>query len=43
MKEIYFKKPDKIKVVAEIDSYIDSLKADKQYKVEIKELKESGA
>jgi len=40
MKEIYFKRADKIKAVAELDSYIDSLNGDKQYKIEVKELKE---
>lgn len=39
MKEIVFDKADKIKVVAEIDSYIDSLDGDKHYKLEIRELK----
>lgn len=40
MKEIYFVKADSIKVQAEVASYIDSLKDDKQYKIEIKELKQ---
>ena len=39
-KEIYFKKADSIKVQAEVASYIDSLNEDKQYKIEIKELKQ---
>ena len=39
MKELYFTKADKIKVEAEIASYLDSLTDDKQYKLVIKELK----
>lgn len=39
MKEIFFKKPDKIKAVAELDSFIDSLNDDKQYKIEVTEVK----
>lgn len=39
MKEIYFSKEDAVKVIAEITSYIDSLIPDKQYKLEIRELK----
>lgn len=39
MKEIYFEKADKIKVEAEIASYLDSLEDNKHYKIEIKELK----
>lgn len=39
MKELYFSKADKIKVEAEISSYLDSLTDDKQYKLVIKELK----
>lgn len=40
MKELYFTKAEKIKVEAEIASYLDSLKDDKQYKLVIKELKQ---
>lgn len=40
MKEIKFKKSDTVRVIAELASYIDSLKDDKEYKLEVKELKE---
>lgn len=39
MKEIKFKPDDKIKVIAEVASYIDSLENDKQYSLTIKEHK----
>lgn len=39
MKELYFKKPDYIRVIAEIASYIDSLQDEKQYILTIKEKK----
>ena len=39
MKEIKFKRDDKIKVIAEVASYIDSLENDKQYSLTIKEHK----
>lgn len=39
MKEIKFKPDDKIKVIAEVASYIDSLENDKQYNLTIKEHK----
>ena len=38
-KEIIFQKHDKIKVIAETDSYIDSLKPGKKYILTIKEKK----
>lgn len=41
MKEIVFKLHDKIKVIAEFISYLDSLKPDKQYVLTIKEKKNS--
>ena len=40
MKEIKFKKSDTVKVIAELASYIDSLKDDKEYMLTIKEHKE---
>lgn len=40
MKEIRFKKADTVKVIAELASYIDSLDADREYKIEIKEYKQ---
>ena len=40
MKEIRFKKSDTVKVIAELASYIDSLKDDKEYIMTIKEHKE---
>lgn len=40
MKEIKFKKSDTVKVIAELASYIDSLKEDKEYIITIKEHKE---
>lgn len=39
MREIKFKPEDKIKVIAEVASYIDSLENDKQYSLTIKEHK----
>lgn len=39
MHEIKFKPADRIKVIAEIASYIDSLEANKQYSLTIKEVK----
>ena len=40
MKEITFKKSDTVRVIAEIASYIDSLKDDKEYTLTVKERKE---
>jgi len=40
MKEITFKKSDTVKVIAELASYIDSLKDDKDYTLTVKEHKE---
>ena len=40
MKEIRFKKSDTVKVIAELASYIDSLKEDKDYSLTVKEYKE---
>lgn len=40
MREIRFTKADSVRVFAEIASYIDSLKDEKEYKIEIKEYKE---
>lgn len=40
MKEITFKKADSVRVIAELASYIDSLKDDKEYVITIKEHKE---
>lgn len=40
MKEIIFKKSDTVKVIAELASYIDSLKEDKDYTLTVKEHKE---
>ena len=40
MKEITFKKSDTVKVIAELASYIDSLKEDKDYTLTVKEHKE---
>lgn len=39
MREITFKKADTVRVIAELASYIDSLDEDKEYKIEVKELK----
>lgn len=39
MREVKFKPEDKIKVIAEVASYIDSLENDKQYSLTIKEHK----
>lgn len=39
MREIKFKPADRVKVIAEVASYIDSLKTDKQYSLTIKEVK----
>lgn len=39
MREIKFKPADRIKVIAEVASYIDSLEANKQYSLTIKEVK----
>ena len=39
MKEITFTKADSVRVIAELASYIDSLKDDKEYKLEVKEYK----
>jgi hypothetical protein len=39
MHEIKFKTVDRIKVIAEVASYIDSLEANKQYSLTIKEVK----
>lgn len=39
MREIKFKPADRVKVIAEIASYIDSLDAEKQYSLTIKEVK----
>ncbi len=39
MKQIKFRKQDAIKVIAEVDSYIDSLDNEKQYVLEIKAVK----
>lgn len=40
MREIRFTKADSVRVFAEIASYIDTLKEEKEYKIEIKEYKE---
>lgn len=40
MKEITFKKADTVRVIAELASYIDSLSDDKEYKIEVKEVKQ---
>ena len=40
MKEIIFKKADSVRVIAELASYIDSLSDDKEYKIEVKEVKQ---
>ena len=40
MKEITFKKSETVRVIAEIASYIDSLKDDKEYTLTVKERKE---
>lgn len=40
MKELYFKKADSVRVIAELASYIDSLKDDKEYTMTVKEHKE---
>lgn len=40
MKEITFKKADSVRVIAELASFIDSLNDDKEYKIEIKEVKQ---
>lgn len=39
MREITFRKADTVRVIAELASYIDSLDEDKEYKIEVKELK----
>lgn len=40
MREIHFKKPDTVKVIAELASYIDSLSDEKEYVLTVKEHKE---
>lgn len=40
MKEVNFKKSDTVRVIAELASYIDSLKDDKEYTLTVKERKE---
>lgn len=40
MKEIKFRKADTVKVIAEVASFVDSLKDDKEYIITIKEHKE---